>query len=277
MSDVPLPRPRGWLACLLPLLLLPACLGAKIPDERPGALTRIVDSGTLRVGMTGEQPPLNMTARSGDVIGMEVALVRVLARAMKVEPEIVVLPFGRLLDALEVGEVDLVMSGVTINPERIKRVDFVGPYFTSGKSLLTRSKELAEAASAEELDSPELRVAALRGSTSEEFVRSSLPRANLVTTDFLEEAIAMIKSGELDALVADRETCSFAVLRFPEAGLVASSASFTLEPIGIALPKAEPNLLNLLNTYLTSLESSGALDRARSFWFENSSWVKDLR
>ena len=56
-----------------------------------------------------------------------------------------------------------------------------------------------------------------------------------------------------------------------------SSASFTLEPIGIAIPKAEPNLASLLNTYLDSLESSGALDRARSFWFEDPSWVKDLR
>ena len=277
------PHSRALLARLLRLLPLLAlllglgCLGAKVPEERPGALARIVDSGKLRVGMTGEQPPLNMTARNGELIGMEVALVHVLARMMGVEVELVVMPFAELLDSLEAGKVDIIMSGMTITPERIRRADFVGPYFTSGKSILTRSPELAEAAIPEDLDSPELTVAALRGSTSEEFARASLPQTKLVTTDLLEEAIPKIKSGAVDALVADRETNSFAVKRFPDAGLIASDATFTLEPMGIAIPKAEPNLTSLVNTYLTTLEDSGQLDRVRSFWFENSSWVKDLR
>lgn len=277
MSDVSLRSSFSRLAWLSTLLLLPGCLGASTPEGKPGALARIVDAGTLRVGMTGEQPPLNMTTRSGEVIGMEVALVRVLAQAMAVKTEIVVLPFAQLLDALEAGKVDLVMSGMTITPERVQRVDFVGPYYTSGKAILTKSAKLAQARIPEDLDSPEATVAALRGSTSADFARRALPRSKLVTTDLLEEAIPMIKSGQVDFLVADRETCAFAALRFPDAGLITSPATFTLEPMGIALPKAEPNLASLLNTYLSSLESSGALERARSFWFESSSWVKDLR
>jgi ABC-type amino acid transport substrate-binding protein len=162
------------LSCaLLPALWLSGC--ASSGNGSPGALTRIVESGVIRVGMTGEQPPLTMLSRDGEFLGMDVALMRVLARSMGVEARFVRLDFDKLLDALEDGDVDVVMSGMTITPQRVERATFVGPYFTSGKTLLTRSEELAMIEIAEDLDRPELRVAALRGSTSEEFARSSLP------------------------------------------------------------------------------------------------------
>jgi ABC-type amino acid transport substrate-binding protein len=48
--------------------------------------------------------------------------------------------------------VDVAMSGMTITPRRVERVTFVGPYFTSSKTLLTRSEELAAIEIPEDLD-----------------------------------------------------------------------------------------------------------------------------
>lgn len=247
------------------------------PSARPGALTRITERGVLRVGMSGEQPPLNMVARSGELFGLEVAVVRVLAQAMGVETELVRLPFAELLPALEAGDVDLVASGMTINPARIQRVAMIGPYYTSGKSLLTRSAELAAVDNVVDLDKPGLRVAALRGSTSEDFVARSLPSAVAVLTDTPDQAIQLVVRGEVDAMVADRETCRFAALRLPDAGLLTSEAAFTLEPMGIAAPLDEPRLASLLQTYLDALEANGGLERMRKVWFEDSAWVAELR
>ena len=260
---------------LLILLVLSGC--ASSSPETPGALTRIVESGVIRVGMTGEQPPLTMLSRDGDFLGLDVALMRVLARSMGVEARFVQIDFENLLDALDADEVDVVMSGMTITPRRVERATFIGPYFTSGKTLLTRSEELAAIEIPEDLDKPELRFAALRGSTSEEFARSSLSSAQLVLTAGLDQAVQKVGSGEVDALVADRETCFFAVLRYPDQGLIASPATFTLEPMGIAVPLDAPRLANLLRTYFTALAESGALERAQAVWFKDPSWVKSLR
>ena len=268
------------LVCaLLPALMLSGCAssGGSSDSEPPGALTRIVDSGVIRVGMTGEQPPLSMISRDGDFLGLDVALMRVLARSMGVEARFVQLDFDELLDALDAGEVDVVMSGMTITPERVQRVAFVGPYFTSGKTLLTRSEDLAAIEIAEDLDALTPRIAALRGSTSEEFARSALPNATLVLTAGLDEAVRGVVSGEVDALVADRETCFFAVLRYPDQGLIASNATFTLEPMGIAVPLDQPRLANLLRTYFSALSETGALEKAKAVWFKDPTWVKSLR
>jgi polar amino acid transport system substrate-binding protein len=262
---------------LVVALAAAGCAAKKEPEEPRGALTRIVESGLIRVGMTGEQPPLTMLSKDGDFIGLDVALMRVMARNMGVEARFVQLPFKGLLPALDAGEVDVVMSGMTITPERIARVAFVGPYFTSGKSVLTRSEELAAIEIAEELNRSDLRLAALQGSTSEDFVRATLPKAKLVKTVSLDDGVRKVIDGEVDALIADRETGSFAVLRHPDQGLIASKTSFTIEPMGIAVPLDQPHLASLIQSFLTALEERGAIAKARAFWFEDPSWVGSLR
>lgn len=272
-------RLRLATSLVLAALLLPACgtFGSRRPKDAERGLGRIVDTGELRVGMSGQQPPLNMTNRQGELFGMEVALARVLARSMGVEAKLVRRPFGELLDALDRGEVDLVMSGMTITPERGRRATFVGPYYTSGKAVLTRRPELAAAQAPQDLDRDDLRLTALRGSTSEAFVKSSLPRAKLHTTETPDEGVERVLAGKADALVADRETCRFAVLRHPDEGLLVSETRFTLEPMGIAVASDSPQLANLVQAYLTALQQSGALEKARAFWFKDPSWVAQLR
>jgi polar amino acid transport system substrate-binding protein len=253
-----------------------ASFGGSEGPQGSRALDRITRSGELRIGMTGEQPPLNMTSRSGELFGLEVALGRVLAGQMGVKARFVRLPFAQLLPAVESGEVDLVMSGMTITPRRNKRVAFVGPYYVSGKSLLTTSESVARVRQPSDLDQDSFRFAALAGSTSEDFVRNLLPNASLVTTPGLERGIAKVLAGEVDALVADRETCAVAVLRNPGRGLLATEVPLTVEPMGIALPPDDPLFANLLENYLDALEGTGMLEEATAYWFENPAWLKSL-
>ena len=271
-----------WIALFL-LVLGCSMPGAKKEQKQGPArppsrgLANIARTGELRIGMSGEQPPLTMTAKNGDLIGLDVALSRVLANSMGVDAKFVKLPFGRLLDALVADQVDMVMSGVTITPARSERVTFVGPYYTSGKSLLTKSESLAGVRIPQDLDSSQIRLSALAGSTSESFVRDSIPRAKLVATEHLEEAIQKVLDGNVDALIADRETCSFAVLRHPDQGLLNPDVVFTIEPMGIAIAPGDPRFANLIQTYLSALEEHGILEKARAFWFKDPAWVKDLR
>lgn len=273
---------RAFVACL-GLVLVAGCasFGASSGSDHgnPPATTRlqqILETGKLRVGMSGEQPPLNMTSRTGELVGLEVALARVLAATIGVQLELVRIPFPRLLDALEADEIDLIMSGMTITAQRNLRVVFVGPYFLSGQSMLSRSTELL-AASLDELNRPQVRIAALASSTSEAWVRRGLPQATLTTTDTLEAGIQLVIDNKADALVADQEICYFAMLRHADAGLAVRADTFTVEPIGIALPPHDHQFTNLIENYLSALEMQGTLERARQFWFEDKTWVEGLQ
>ncbi len=262
-------------ALIFSATLLQGC--ALFGGPKPRSLSEIVDSGTLRVGMSGEQPPLNMVTRSGELIGLEVALINVLAENMGVEAILEQRPFHQLLDALEAGEVDLVMSGMAITPQRNVRVAFVGPYFISGKSVLTRSEQIAAAKDAAALNHASLRMATLAGSTSTDFVQRVMPKVELVTTETLDQAIHLVIDGQVDALLADSETCHFAKLRYKDAGLFTLETPITIEPMGIALSQDTPALANILENYLGALEGAGVIQRVRDYWFENDAWLEALR
>lgn len=255
------------------LLLAAPALAASGSPER---LDRILASGELRVGLSGNQPPLNMRNKQGEIIGMEVDVVQALAESMKLKVRLIAMPFAELLPALEADKVDLVISGMTITPQRNARVAFAGPYFISGKSILTKSEALANVESVHVLDDPERTYAALAGSTSADFVRETLPQAKLVTTPDYDSAVQLVIDDKVDALVADFQICNISVWRHPEAGLSALLTPFTVEPLGIALPADAPLLVNLVENYLDTLEYTGLLTRFKAKWLSNGAWLNEL-
>ncbi len=100
--------------------------------------SRIVAKGELVVGTAASMPPLNMKTKDGEIIGMEIDLAQLIAGAMGVKLKLKPMQFNDLLPAVEKGEVDMVISGVTITPARNLKVAFAGPYFASGKSVITK-------------------------------------------------------------------------------------------------------------------------------------------
>jgi polar amino acid transport system substrate-binding protein len=165
---------------------------------------------------------------------------------------------------------------MTITPERNARVAFAGPYMVSGKSLLTTHEEVANYANLEVLDDPSRVYAALDGSTSLELVQDAFPQAVLVPTASYDEAIEMVKKGEVDAMVADFPICALSVVRYPDAGLLTLRTPFTIEPLGVALPADAPLFVNLVENYLNTLESTGTLVRLKAKWFSPGPWVAEL-
>lgn len=266
---------KRWMICMVISLVLALCVTAPAVAGAP-VLDRIVKSGELRVGMSGTQPPLNVKSKTGELIGLEVDLARLLANAIGVEAKLVAKPFPELLPALEAGEVDIVMSGLTITPERNMRVAFVGPYMVSGKSILTKSTTLAAAAEASDIDDSRITLTALKNSTSQRFVEKLIPRANLVTTDSYDASVQMVLDDKADAMVADMPICMLTVLRHPEAELATLTQPLTIEPIGIALPANDPLFLNLMQNYLVSVEGTGILELLQQKWFENGNWIFQL-
>ena len=267
------------IAVLLTTLALGfAVASASAADDGSGSpgLSRIVSSKTLRVGMTGHQPPLNFKNKAGQIIGLEVDLARAIAGLMGVELKIVEKPFSELLDALAADQVDLVMSGMTTTPERSIRAAFVGPYFLSGKSILTRSSSLAQADEAGDLDQANLKLAALAGSTSENFVKVALPKASLVSTRDYDEAVKLLLTDKVNAVVADREVVVLTAFLHPKEGLATLREPLTIEPIGIATPGGDRMLTTYVDNALDALEVSGLLSAIRSQWLESSDWVKQL-
>ena len=239
-------------------------------------LNRVVKSGKLRIGMSADQPPLNVKSKGGQMIGLEVDLAKGLGYALGLEVELVQKPFGQLLPALKKGQVDMVMSGVDITAERTKDFLFVGPYLLSGKSLVTASKSLASAETVEDINTPDVSFVTLENSTSAAFVKKNVPKAKLVTVDTYEEAVAKVIDGSASAMIADLPACILAILKNPDAGLVTLEEPLSVEPMGIAVSAKDPRFHNLIDNYIDAIEATGILSALRQKWFEDPAWLEEL-
>jgi len=268
-------RLRPWVAAALALLGVLSSVPARAQTDAP-VLGRIVKSGELRVGMSGDQPPLNFKSKSGEMIGLEVDLARALADVMGVKLVIVQKPFDELLGAVKSGDVDLVMSGMTITPARNLQVPFVGPYYLSGKSILATSATLGKIKTLGDLDKSKMTLVALDGSTSQAFVEKFLPKAKLVTAKTYDDAVKLLLANKAQAFVADQEICVLTGLRNPKAGLGALTKPLTIEPIGIAVAPGDPLLVNFLENSFAALQAGGSLDGLRERWAHSGDWVNQL-
>ncbi len=268
-------RTRELFVGLLAVVLTAGCMATDAARVAP-VLDRIVAKKELVVGTAASMPPLNMTLKDGRTVGLEVDIATLMAQEIGVKLTLKPMNFNDLLPVLEASQVDLILSGMTMTPLRNTRVAFAGPYFGSGKSVLIKRENVASLRSTEMMDSPDVTVAALKGSTSQQFVERFAPKAKLVPADDYDRAIALVLDGTVQAMVADFPICNVSAYRYADKGLTTLKHPLNYEPIGIALAPTDPLLLNWAQNFVSYLINSGDLVVLREKWFENASWVSQL-
>jgi len=130
-------------------MLLAACggtttTGGTTPTPNPqtptvAPPTDLITPGTLTVGSDTTYPPQEfIDTATGQAKGFDVDLITVIAQRMGLQAKVVTTKFDTIIDDLAAKRFDVVISAVSVTPERQKKVDFV-PYFNAGESLLVRA------------------------------------------------------------------------------------------------------------------------------------------
>ncbi|MCK5881191.1 MAG: transporter substrate-binding domain-containing protein [Sinobacterium sp.] len=261
---------------LVILLLCALLLSGNAVAKGDKGINTIVDNGYMRVGVSGNQPPFVMHGAAGELMGFDIDLARSLAAAMNIDVQFVEMPFNELLTALDKRKIDAVISGLDITLERSSRALFAGPYALSGKSVLTKKSSIERFSNINDLNSSTVKALALEGSTSAEFVKTIMPKAQLITIKDYSDGINLLKNDEADFMIADMAVCALSVILNPAANLATTPKPLSLQPVGIAVNHKHIGLHNLMSNYLKSYEALGFTEQLRKKWFENGDWVKLL-
>lgn len=256
-------------------LLLVLSLFLAVTASAGPAMDQIVKKGELVVGTSGAQPPMTAINKTGQLIGLDIDIARAMAAALKVSVKFKILPFAELLPAMAAGQVDMVISSMTITPLRNRQFVFAGPYYVSGKGILTLSDRFASLQQANGLNSPEVSIAALKDSTSQKYAETLISKAKLIPTGSYNEAIDMLLKKKVDVVVADYPYCALSAYRFQDKGLLAGKAPLTFEPLGIAMPE-DTLLINWVQNFLILMQNSGQLQEMHKKWLNGGKWVEEL-
>lgn len=104
-------------------------IGVRDPNLDSTLIKEIMQRGELRVGLEAGYGPFEMVDQNGDFSGFDVDLANEIAKAMGVNLVIVNTPWDGIIDALLSNAFDIIISSMSITPEREIRVDFTDPYF----------------------------------------------------------------------------------------------------------------------------------------------------
>lgn len=239
-------------------------------------LHQILRRGELRVGLEAGYMPFEMRDRRGQIIGFDVDLARLMARSMGVKVSFVNTQWDGIIPALLTDKFDILMSGMTITPERNLQVNFAQPYITIGQTALLARRHAAAVKSVRDLDDPKYLIATKLGTTGEIAVKRYLGKARLKTYETEADAALEVRNGRADAFVYDLPFNVVYGAQYPDS-LVHLKEPFTREPLGWAIRKGDPDFLNWLDHFQNQIRNDGTYDALYRKWFEGTSWLANVQ
>lgn len=248
------------------VIFISGCTSAT-PTPAQTTIERIQEKGVLVLGTSGSMTPMTRSVNGGkDVVGFDVDVAQLMADSMNVKLVKRVIPFDQLLDALEKGEVDVVISNMSMTPERNLKVAFVGPYLTSGKCVITKQQDLATLENAKSVNNSANKLVVLKGSTSEAFAATLMPDVERVVVETQKEGVRMVKDDEVAGMLTEFPICASVVKSNPNAGFVSVFSKLTFEPIGIAVNANDTHMINWTQNFLMRADKAGALHILAQKW-----------
>ena len=244
------------LGPLLATLLLTGCPAPKAPSD---ALDAAKVRGELIVAMDAGYVPFEVLEADGSFSGFDVDLIDEVAKDLKLKVKIKNVGWNGIIGELNTGKADLIISGMSITPERQKAVAFSDPYFDVGQVVVIRKDE-ARIKSFMDLDSAELTIATQEGTTGEAAVRKKFPKAKLLRFPKADQACLAVVQEKADAIVFDHPFLQSYVEKQGKETLKGLWAPFTEEPIGAAFRLTSPKLVAAFNATLKRLRADGTYD-----------------
>lgn len=259
-----------WLALLPPAQAADQALWEK------STLNQIVKRGELRVGIEAGYLPFEMRDKRGEIIGFDVDLAKLMARYMGVKVTFVNTQWDGIIPALLTDKFDILMSGMTITPERNLQVNFAEPYITIGQTILLNAKHKDAVKSVKDLNDPKYTIATKLGTTGEIAARRFLGKAKIKTFETEADSALEVRNGRADAFVYDLPFNVVYGAQYKDA-LIHLKEPFTREPLGWAIRKGDPDFLNWLDHFQNHIRNDGTYDALYNKWFEGTAWLANVQ
>ena len=235
------------IALVLVLALSLVACGAK-----GATLADVKKAGKITVATSPDFPPFE-SLENNEVVGIEVEIMKLIAKDLGVEIEFVQMDFDSVLAGIQSAKYDCAMSGITVTPKREKNMLFTDPYYNAAQVIVVK----ADSAVKSKADLKDKTVSVQTGTTAE----SGCQDEGIAVQAFAAnaDAKAALTTGKVDAWVVDNLTAMQMVTEAD--GLVVLEEKMTEEPYAFAFAKGSEDLVAEINKSLTKLVNDGTVEK----------------
>ena len=234
----------------------PANTGTPANTDAPAAFTT-VEAGKLHMSTNAAFPPYEMTTDAGGFEGIDVEVADAIAKKLGLELVVDDMSFDAALTAVQTGQSDIAMAGITVNPVRQEVMDFSDSYATGVQVIIV--KEDSPIATVDDLASAEM-IGTQKATTgyiycSDTPENGGYGEDHVTAFDTGALAVMALVNGQVDAVVIDNEPAKSFVAE--NEGLKILDTEFAVEDYAIGLTKGNTALLEAVNAAMAELKADG--------------------
>lgn len=212
---------------------------------------------TIKFGTNAEFPPFEYVVSEGVIgtyDGIDMAIAKQIAEDNGMEAEMESMEFDSLLVALQNGQVDAVIAGMTVTEERKEAVDFSVPYYTATQVMIVPEDSTITCAA----DMADKKICVVQGYTGETCVNEMGYEYEAFKKG--TEAVMELVNGKCDVVVIDAATAKTYV--DDNAGaikIVEDKDAFASEEYAIAVAKGNEELLKKINASIEKMKEDDTI------------------
>ncbi|MBR6523198.1 MAG: basic amino acid ABC transporter substrate-binding protein [Clostridia bacterium] len=211
------------------------------------------EAETLKMGTNAAFPPYEY--KEGEAfVGIDVEIADAIAKELGLTLEVVDMEFDSIIPAVQKGEVDFGMAGMTVTDERKLEVDFTSSYATGVQVVIVA--EGSEIATLDDLEGK--KIGTQLGTTGDMYSKDDYGEENVTSYGKGADAVIALKGGDVDAVIIDNEPAKAFVAE--NEGLKILETEYAVEDYAIAVSKDNAELLEKINTALEKLTADGTID-----------------
>jgi len=235
-------------------------------DTKDSGSSKDGDSGkrVLKVGTDATYAPMEYMDEKGEIVGIDIDIVKAIAEAAGFEVEFKNYGWEPLFPALTGGEVDFAVSSITITDERKESYDFSDPYFIANQLILV--PEDSKVTNFEDLK--DKRVSVQINTTGHIVTKELLGETSskIVATESMPLAISEMINGNADAAIGDNAVIIDYQANNPKVKVkTIEDDSFEKEYYGLMVKKGNSEILDMLNEGIKKIKEDGKLKDITGF------------
>jgi len=223
-----------------------------------------LSEGRLVAGVSYDIPGMGyQNPQTGRIDGFEADLARALGEKLFGGPdhiELAQVTDDKRIEMLQADAVDIVLSQLTITPDRAEQVDFSIPYWVTREGILVRKGSGIRGFD----DLKGKRIAVTAGSVSLRRMRATLPEDKLIVTTLGIDNLRAVEKGEADAASNDLVDLSMMLGQADHPDdyeVIDIGDRFDPKPFGVGVKKGRQSLVGQLNQAIESLKACGEIER----------------
>lgn len=238
-------------------------------------LSEVKSSGTLKVGFEPGFLPFELRLPDGSWVGFDVDMMQAFAKDLGVQVEFLDTKWDGIIPSLMAGKFDLIVSGMTITPERAQVVLFSEPYYKAGLKLLLKPDLASSIKTLSDFDKKTFRLAVKQGTTGDIFASKEFKHVQIIKLESESDAANSVILGKADGFLYDKPFVDlFTVLHKDK--VLALPETLSNEVFGVAARPKDRDLIEAFNKFLAKWKATGGYDATIKRHFEEMPWKNKI-